>query len=48
MDMMHLYGLGPYKLKPTDASQHLFACVQLLQMPNRKGFLHHIVLEVKK
>ena len=33
----------PYELKPRYIKQRFFACEQLLQRQNRKGFLHHIV-----
>nr|QXJ78550.1 putative DD34D transposase [Kaburagia rhusicola] len=33
----------PYDLKPRDAERRFFACEQLLQRQNRKGFLHRIV-----
>ena len=33
----------PYKLNPRDVERLFFACEQLLQRQNRKGFLHRIV-----
>ena len=33
----------PYELKPRDFERRFFACEQLLQRKNRKGFLHRIV-----
>ena len=33
----------PYKLNPRDVKRHFFACEQLLQRHNWKGFLHRIV-----
>ena len=33
----------PYELKPRDVERRFFACEQLLQKENRKGFLHRIV-----
>ena len=33
----------PYELKPSDVVRRFFACEQLLQRQNRKGFLHWIV-----
>ena len=33
----------PYQLKPRDIERRLFACEQLLERHNRKGFLHRIV-----
>ena len=33
----------PYELKPRDVERRFFACEQLLQRQNQKGFLHHIV-----
>ena len=33
----------PYKLKPRDVKRRFFACEELLQRQNRKGFLDRIV-----
>ena len=33
----------PYNLKPKDVESRFFACEQLLQRQERKGFLHRIV-----
>ena len=33
----------PYKLKPSDVERRFFACEQLFQRQNWKGFLHRIV-----
>ena len=38
----------PYELKPRDIDRRFFACAQLLQIQNRQGFLHRIVLSAKK
>ena len=38
----------PYELKPRDVERRFFACDQLLQKLNRKGFLHRIVSGDKK
>ena len=33
----------PYELKPRDVERRFFACEQLLQRQNQKGFLHGIM-----
>ena len=38
----------PYVLKPRDVERRLFACEQLLQKQNRKGFLHRSVTGEEK
>ena len=40
--------LVSYELKPRDVEQRSFACEQLLQRQNRKGFLHRIVTGDRK
>ena len=49
MGMIHKQGNWVlYELKPIDVEQRFFACEQLLQRQNRKGFLHRIVTGDKK
>jgi len=38
----------PYDLKPRDVERRLFACEQLLEKQEQKGFLHRIVTENEK
>ena len=38
----------PYDLKSRDVERRFFACEQLLQRQNRKGFLHRIVTRDEK
>ena len=38
----------PYELKPWEVKRHFFACKQLLQRQNRKGFSHRIVTSDEK
>ena len=38
----------PYELKPRGVKRRFFACEQLLQSQNRKGFLHRIVTADEK
>ena len=38
----------PYELKPRDFKRRFFACEELLQRQNRKGFLHRIVIGDEK
>ena len=49
MGMIQMQGNWvPYELKPRDVERRFFACEQLLQRQNRKGFLRRIVTGYEK